>query len=195
MPEDGSLRIGVYVCSCGANIGSVISPAAVADYAARLDDVVLTRDNLYMCGDPGQNQISRDIIDYRLNRVVIAACSVRMHEPTFRTCVAQAGLNPFLMEMVNIREQDTWVHAHDPAGALVKAKGCELPGQGAACAAAAADRVLVTKTAMVIGAVSRASAPRSIWAIWASKPTLWSASRDWRRHHGATQQNVPHNGL
>jgi heterodisulfide reductase subunit A len=153
MPDNGQLRIGVYVCSCGANIGSVISPAAVADYAASLDDVVLTRDNLYMCGDPGQNQITSDIISYKLNRVVIAACSVRMHEPTFRNCVARAGLNPFLMEMTNIREQDTWVHAHDPEGALIKAKDL-------VAAAVAKVRhvqplqpieVPVTKMAMVIG--------------------------------------------
>ncbi len=103
MPANDGLRIGVYVCSCGANIGSVISPMAVAEYAARLPDVVLARDNLYMCGDPGQNQIRNDIQEHHLNRVVIAACSVRMHEPTFRACVADAGLNPFLMEMVNIR--------------------------------------------------------------------------------------------
>lgn len=153
MPDRDELRIGVYVCSCGANIGSVISPAAVADYAAGLPDVVLARDNLYMCGDPGQNLIRTDIREHHLNRVVIAACSVRMHEPTFRACVAEAGLNPFLMEMTNIREQDTWVHGHDPEGALLKAK--EL-----VAAAVAKVRhvqplqpieVPVTKAALVIG--------------------------------------------
>jgi heterodisulfide reductase subunit A2 len=122
MATNEELRVGVYVCSCGSNIGGVIDPAAVAEFSKALPDVVVAKDNLYMCGDPGQNLIMQDILRHRLNRVVIAACSVRMHEPTFRACVAQAGLNPFLMEMTNIREQDTWVHAHDPEGALLKAK-------------------------------------------------------------------------
>ena len=94
----------------------------MAEFASHLPDVVLARDNLYMCGDPGQNLIQQDITEHKLNRVVVAACSVRMHEPTFRACVAEAGLNPFLMEMANIREQDTWVHSHEPEGALDKAK-------------------------------------------------------------------------
>jgi len=151
-PTD-ELRIGVYVCSCGSNIGGVIDPGAVAEFASRLPGVVLSRNNLYLCGDPGQNLIRQDILANKLNRVVVAACSVRMHEPTFRACVAEAGLNPFLMEMANIREQDTWVHAHDPEGALLKAK--EL-----VAAAVAKVRhvqplqtitVPVTKTALVVG--------------------------------------------
>jgi heterodisulfide reductase subunit A len=152
MPKE-ELRIGVYVCSCGSNIGGVIDPGAVADFAAKLPDVVLARQNLYMCGDPGQNLVRTDIQQHRLNRVVIAACSVRMHEPTFRACVAEAGLNPFLMEMTNIREQDTWVHAHDPEAALYKAK--EMVA--AAVAKVRHVRPLepitvpVTKQAMVIG--------------------------------------------
>ncbi len=153
MPVDDKLRVGVYICSCGANIGSVIDTAAVAEYASHLPDVVLARDYMYMCGDPGQNLIRRDILQYKLNRVVVAACSVRMHEPTFRACVADAGLNPFLMEMANIREQDTWVHSKDPEGALLKAK--EL----VAAAVAKVRHVFplttitvpVTKKAMVIG--------------------------------------------
>ena len=152
MPKE-ELRIGVYVCSCGSNIGGVIDPGAVAEYAAQLPDVVVARQNLYMCGDPGQNLVRTDILQHRLNRVVIAACSVRMHEPTFRACVAEAGLNPFLMEMTNIREQDTWVHAHDPDAALYKAK--EMVA--AAVAKVRHVRPLepitvpVTKRAMVIG--------------------------------------------
>lgn len=153
MANKEKLRVGVYVCSCGSNIGGVIDPAAVAEFASQLPDVVLARDYLYMCGDPGQNMIRKDIEQYKLNRVVVAACSVRMHEPTFRACVAEAGLNPFLMEMANIREQDTWVHANDPEGALVKAK--EM------VAAAVAKvrhlrplepiKVPVTKKALVVG--------------------------------------------
>lgn len=152
MPVD-ELRVGVYICSCGTNIGSVIDTAEVAEYASHLPDVVLARENMYMCGDPGQNLIRKDIAEYKLNRVVVAACSVRMHEPTFRACVAQAGLNPFLMEMANIREQDSWVHSNDREGALLKAK--EL----VAAAVAKVRHVFplttitvpVTKKAMVIG--------------------------------------------
>lgn len=153
MANKEKLRVGVYVCSCGSNIGGVIDPSAVAEFALQLPDVVLARDYLYMCGDPGQNMIRKDIEQYKLNRVVVAACSVRMHEPTFRACVAEAGLNPFLMEMANIREQDTWVHANDPESALAKAK--EM------VAAAVAKvrhlrplepiKVPVTKKALVVG--------------------------------------------
>jgi len=153
MAIDEELRVGVYVCSCGSNIGGVIDPDEVAEHAGALPDVVLARSNLYMCGDPGQNLIQQDILQQRLNRVVIAACSIRMHEPTFRACVAQAGLNPFLMEMTNIREQDTWVHAHDPEGALLKAK--EMVSAAVAKVRHArplqALKVPVTKAAMVVG--------------------------------------------
>jgi len=154
MSDNDELRVGVYVCSCGSNIGGVIDPAEVAAYARTLPDVVLARDYLYMCSDAGQNLIRQDIVAHRLNRVVVAACSVRMHEPTFRACVADAGLNPFLMEMANIREQDTWVHAHDPEGALIKAK--ELVAAAVAKVRYAsplnAMTVPVTKKALVIGA-------------------------------------------
>jgi heterodisulfide reductase subunit A len=153
MTKNDELRVGVYVCSCGSNIGGVIDPGAVAEFAAGLPDVVVARDNLYLCGDPGQNLIKRDIKQNKLNRVVVAACTVRMHEPTFRACVAEAGLNPFLMEMTNIREQDTWVHAHEPEAALLKAK--EMVAAAVAKVRHAAPlrtiTVPVTKKAMVIG--------------------------------------------
>jgi len=153
MAKQDELRVGVYVCSCGSNIGGVIDPGAVAEFAAGLPDVVVARDNLYLCGDPGQNLIKRDIQQFKLNRVVVAACSVRMHEPTFRACVAEAGMNPFLMEMSNIREQDTWVHAHEPEAALLKAK--EMVAAAVAKVRHAAPlrtiTVPVTKKAMVIG--------------------------------------------
>ncbi len=153
MATRGELRVGVFVCSCGSNIGGVIDPAAVAEFASHLPDVVVARDNLYLCGDPGQNLIRDEILKHRLNRVVVAACSVRMHEPTFRACVADAGLNPFLMEMTNIREQDTWVHSHDPEGALVKAK--EMVAAAVAKVRHAEPltpiTVPVTQTAMVVG--------------------------------------------
>jgi len=153
MTTSKDLRIGVYVCSCGSNIASVIDPAQVAEYARTLPGVVWARTNLYMCGDPGQNAIKQDIVEHKLNRVVVAACSVRMHEPTFRACVAEAGLNPFLMEMANIREQDTWVHAHEPERALLKAK--ELVAAAVAKVSHVEPltplRVPVTKQALVVG--------------------------------------------
>ncbi len=153
MTTSNELRIGVYVCSCGSNIGGVIDPGEVAEFSRTLPGVVLARENLYLCGDPGQNAIAQDIREHGLNRVVIAACSVRMHEPTFRACVAEAGLNPFLMEMTNIREQDTWVHSHEPDAALHKAK--ELVSAAVAKVTYVEPlqpiTVPVTKAAMVIG--------------------------------------------
>jgi len=114
-------RVGVYVCQCGSNIGGVVDCAAVEKYAAGLPDVVVCRNQGYTCSEPGQNQIKADIRDYGLNRVVVASCSPRLHEATFRQCVSEAGLNPYLMEMANIREQCSWVHGHDALRATKKA--------------------------------------------------------------------------
>jgi len=148
------LRIGVYVCHCGSNIAGVIEPQSVADYAATLPGVVRSVDTLYACADSGQNLIKEDIQKYNLNRVVVGACSVRMHEPTFRAAVAEAGLNPFLMEMANIREQCTWAHGHDPEGALAKTKDLVAAAVAKASFLTPLDmiKVPVTKRAMVIGA-------------------------------------------
>lgn len=121
-PNQEELRIGVYVCHCGSNIAGVIDPQEVVQFSENLPDVVHATDTLYACADSGQRLIKEDIKKYNLNRVVVSACSVRMHEPTFRAAVSEAGLNPFLMEMANIREQCTWAHGHDRAGALEKAK-------------------------------------------------------------------------
>jgi heterodisulfide reductase subunit A len=147
------LRIGVYVCHCGSNIAGVVPPGEIAEYAARLPGVVRATDTLYACADSGQNLIKEDIVKYNLSRVVVSACSVRMHEPTFRAAVTEAGLNPFLMEMANIREQCTWAHGHDKAGALAKAK--ELTAAAVAKAAFLTPletiKVPVTKRAVVIG--------------------------------------------
>ncbi len=147
-------RIGVYVCHCGSNIAGVIDPAVVAAYAATLPGVVHATDTLYACADSGQNQIKKDIKEYNLNRVVISACSPKMHEPTFRAVVAEAGLNPFLMEMANIREQCTWAHGHDPEGALAKAKSLTASAIAKANFLTPLDmiKVPITKRAMVIGA-------------------------------------------
>jgi heterodisulfide reductase subunit A len=153
MSDNGDLRIGVYICHCGSNIAGVIDPKAVAEHASELPGVVLSKDYLYMCADPGQRLIEEDIKEHDLNRVVVAACSPRLHEPTFRACAAQAGMNPFLFEMANIREQDTWVHSHEPEAALEKAKELVASAIAKARFLTPLDmiEVPVTKTAMVIG--------------------------------------------
>ena len=100
-------RIGVYVCHCGVNIAQTVNVEEVAQYAQRL--VTVSRDYIFMCSDPGQELIRQDIKEYNLNRVIVASCSPRLHEATFRRVCESAGLNPYLLEMVNIREQCSWV--------------------------------------------------------------------------------------
>lgn len=151
--DNEALRIGVYICHCGSNIAGVIDPKLVAEFAATLPGVVRATDTLYACADSGQRLIKDDIKKYNLNRVVVSACSVRMHEPTFRAAVQEAGLNPFLMEMANIREQCTWAHGHDPEGALRKAKDLTAAAVAKASFLQPLEMITVpvTKKAMVIG--------------------------------------------
>jgi heterodisulfide reductase subunit A len=151
--ENGNLRIGVYVCHCGSNIAGVVDTAEIAEFASTLPGVVRAMDPPYACADSGQNIIKEDIVKYNLNRVVVSACSPRMHEPTFRAAVAEAGLNPFLMEMANIREQCTWAHGHDKEGALAKAKDLTASAVAKARFLVPLEmiKVPVTKRAMVIG--------------------------------------------
>ena len=120
--SNDELRIGVYVCHCGLNIAGTIDCEAVARFAERLEDVVVSIDNQYICSEPGQQLIQDDIRKYHLNRVVVASCSPRLHEPTFRRACSEVGLNPYLMEMANLREQCSWVHTHKPKEATEKAK-------------------------------------------------------------------------
>ena len=114
-------RIGVYVCHCGTNIAGVVDVAEVAEFAKGLENVVLAKDVLYACSEATQREIIADIQEHGLNRVVVAACSPKMHEPTFRAVLERAGLNKYLLEMANIREQDSWVHK-DGHRATEKAK-------------------------------------------------------------------------
>jgi heterodisulfide reductase subunit A len=114
-------RIGVYVCWCGTNIAKMVDVEAVADEIGRLPNVVISKNYKYMCSDPGQDLIVKDIKEHQLNRIVVSACSPRIHELTFRKALEKAGLNPYLFEMANIREQDSWVHT-DRAEATKKAK-------------------------------------------------------------------------
>jgi heterodisulfide reductase subunit A len=104
------------------NIAGTVDNDAVAEFAKGLEDVVAVARNSYTCSDPGQNEIRNLIREKNLDRVVIASCTPKLHEPTFRACVKAAGLNPYLMEMANLREHCAWVHQKDPAGATAKAK-------------------------------------------------------------------------
>jgi heterodisulfide reductase subunit A len=120
--ENQELRIGVFICHCGLNIAGVLDIKELVEYAKTLPDVVYVKDNCYTCADPGQEEIRKGIKEHRLNRVVVAACSPRMHEPTFRRTVSDVGLNPFLFEMANIREFSSWCHPSTPKEATEKAK-------------------------------------------------------------------------
>lgn len=114
-------RIGVYVCHCGGNISDVVDVDKVTEAAGHLQDVVLARQNTFMCSDPGQQMIIGDVRNEHLNRVTVAACSPSLHELTFRKSLIRAGLNPYFFEHVNIREQVSWVSKSDPKGATDKA--------------------------------------------------------------------------
>jgi heterodisulfide reductase subunit A len=114
-------RIGVYICRCGGNISDVVNTDTLAKQVKGIGDVAVCKVETLMCSDPGQATIVEDIQKQNLNRVVVASCSPFLHELTFRTAVQRGGLNPYLYEHVNIREQDSWAHKHDPAGATSKA--------------------------------------------------------------------------
>ena len=115
-------RIGVYICHCGSNIAGKVDVEEVARFAGELDGVVAAREYKFMCSDPGQNMIKDDIKNLELNRVVVASCSPTMHEPTFRRACQEAGINPYLFEMANIREHCSWIHLYDKEGGTDKAK-------------------------------------------------------------------------
>jgi heterodisulfide reductase subunit A len=117
----GSPRIGVYVCHCGTNITSMVDVEAVSGFASKLENVVVARHYAYMCSDPGQALIQDDIQKEGLSRVVVASCSPLMHEGTFRRACSEAGMNPYLFQMTNIREHCSWV-SDDRDAATQKAK-------------------------------------------------------------------------
>ena len=124
---NGEIRIGFYVCHCGHNIAAMVDCPEVAKYVETLPGVALSRDYKYMCSDPGQEVIQKDIREFKLNRVVVASCSPLLHEHTFRAAVEAGGLNPFFFHMVNIREHDSWVHT-DRKEATEKAKALARAG-------------------------------------------------------------------
>ena len=104
------MRIGVFICYCGSNIGGTVDVEKVAKEVIKFPGVVFTQTNLYTCSEPGQAQIKKAIKDHNLNRVIVASCSPRVHNTTFMRTVETVGLNPYLFEMANIREQDSWIH-------------------------------------------------------------------------------------
>jgi heterodisulfide reductase subunit A len=116
------IKIGVFVCHCGSNIAGYLDVEALAEYAETLSHVALVQRNLYSCSESGINEIKKGIQEHGLNRVVVASCTPRTHEPLFRTSCAEAGLNPYLFEMVNIRDQCSWVHMGEQEDGTAKAK-------------------------------------------------------------------------
>jgi heterodisulfide reductase subunit A len=146
-------RIGVYVCHCGLNIAGSVDCEEVAKYAATLPHVVLAQDNRYTCSDQGQEGIKKDIKERKLNRVVVASCSPRLHEPTFRKACEDAGLNKYLFEMANIREHCSWVHLYDRKAATEKAKDLVKMAVAKATLLEPAEEteVPITRRVLVIG--------------------------------------------
>ncbi len=145
-------KIGVYVCECGINIAATVNVREVVAFASRLPNVTVAREYKYMCSEPGQNMIKDDIRELGLTRVVVASCTPRMHEVTFQTAVADAGLNPYYFAMANIREQCSWI-IKDMGQATAKAK--RLVSSAVARVAyqeALEPRVEpVTKAALIVG--------------------------------------------
>lgn len=151
--SESTPKIGVYVCHCGLNIAQTVDCDGVAAAMAELPDVVVAKGIGYACSEPGQREIREDIADHGLNRVVVGSCSPRLHEPTFRQMLTAAGLNPFLLEMANLREQCSWVHMQTPAAATAKAHDlmCMAVARARRLAPLEAPSMPMTQRAMVIG--------------------------------------------
>jgi len=115
-------RIGVFVCHCGINIGGVVDVPDVVEYAKTLPNVEYAERNLYTCSADTQTKIKETITEHNLNRVIVASCTPRTHEPLFQETIKEAGLNRYLFEMANIRDQCSWVHMHEPEAATEKSK-------------------------------------------------------------------------
>jgi len=151
--EKEELKIGVFLCHCGTNIAGVLDMKQLGEFAIHLPGVVQMADNLYTCSEPGQQEIVRLIKENSLNRVIVVACTPKLHEVTFRKCVIEAGLNPFLLEMVNVREQLAWVHSREPQLSLEKAKDMLAAAVARAKLLEPLEyiRVPVTQKALVVG--------------------------------------------
>jgi len=146
-------RVGVFVCHCGSNIAGHVDVAAVAEYARSLPGVVFVQRNMYTCSDAGLTEIKTAITDQGLERVVVAACTPRTHEPLFRGACREAGMNPYLFEFVNIRDQCSWVHMREPQAATRKAQDLVRMGVAKACLLQPLEEqeVPVEPAALVVG--------------------------------------------
>jgi len=120
--ETTAPRVGVFVCHCGVNIGGVVDVPSVVEYSKTIPGVVYAEANLYTCSSDGLNKLKEAIKGHKLDRVVVASCTPRTHEPLFRATCEEAGINKYLFEMANIRDQCSWVHMHEPEKATEKAK-------------------------------------------------------------------------
>ncbi|MFW9867460.1 MAG: CoB--CoM heterodisulfide reductase iron-sulfur subunit A family protein [Candidatus Thorarchaeota archaeon] len=151
--KDEEIKIGVFVCHCGSNIGGLIDCKALAEYSRTLPNVVFCEDNLYTCSETGLAQIRNGIREHDLNRVIVASCTPRTHEPLFRSCVESEGVNEYLFNFVNIRDQLTWSHQKYPEEAFDKAKDLIRMGVAKASKLNALENITVdaTPTALVIG--------------------------------------------
>ncbi len=152
-PSSKNPRIGVFVCNCGVNIAGFIDTKEVAEYARGLPGVVFVRENLYSCSEAGVRDIKQAIVENKLERVVVAACTPRTHEPTFQAACEEAGLNRYYFEFVNIREHCSWVHKEDRAEATRKAKDLIRMGVARARYLKPLEEITgdVVKRALVIG--------------------------------------------
>jgi heterodisulfide reductase subunit A2 len=150
---DEPARVGVFVCHCGSNIASVVDVEAVVKQARTFPQVVVAEHNVYTCADNSQDRIKEQIKEHRLNRVVIASCTPRTHEPIFRDTLRDVGLNPYLIEMANIRDQCSWVHSANPDQATAKAVDLVrmAVGRAANLMPLADETVPVTNGALVVG--------------------------------------------
>lgn len=155
MPEnnDQDIRIGVFICHCGSNIAGYLDMEALSDYAETLPNVTFVQRNLYSCSEGGINEIKKGIKEQNLNRVVVASCTPRTHEPLFRSSCEEAGLNPYLFEMVNIRDQCSWVHMREQEDGTAKAKDLIRMGVAKAALLQPQESIMseVCARALVIG--------------------------------------------
>ncbi|MCJ7650115.1 MAG: FAD-dependent oxidoreductase, partial [Candidatus Lokiarchaeota archaeon] len=148
-----NVRVGVFVCHCGSNIGGLIDCKTLAEEAKSLPNVAYAEDNLYTCSENGLASIKTAIKEHNLNRVVVASCTPRTHEHLFRDCVSEAGLNKYLFNFVNIRDQCTWVHQKQPEEAFKKAQDLIRMGTAKAVKLEALDTIMVNvnPSALIIG--------------------------------------------
>ncbi len=146
-------RIGAFICHCGINIGGVVDVPEVTKYAERLPNVVFAMNNLYTCSQDAQEIIKEKIKEHNLNRVIVASCSPRTHEPLFQQTIREAGLNSYLFEMANIRDHCSWVHMNEPQEATEKAKGLVRMAVAKAARLQPLERLRlqVTKKGLVVG--------------------------------------------